>query len=56
MKQANAGQAMPEFLLVCLALVAALFLPYLHGRSVATLVLHALMESFRARAYLIAIF
>jgi hypothetical protein len=54
-KRGAAGQAMPEFLLVSLALVAALFLPYLHGRSVATVLLHALMESFRARAFLIAI-
>ena len=49
------GQAMLEFLLVCAALVLALFLPYANGRSVAGLLLHALMECFRARSYLISI-
>jgi hypothetical protein len=49
------GQAMVEFLLVSSALVVALFFPYLHGRSVASLLVHASMECFRARSYLISI-
>jgi hypothetical protein len=49
------GQAMVEFLLVSAALVIALFFPYLHGRSVASLLIHASMECFRARSYLISI-
>jgi hypothetical protein len=51
----HAGQAMAEFLLVSSALALALFFPYLDGRSVASLLVHALMESFRARSYLISI-
>jgi hypothetical protein len=50
-----AGQAMVEFLIVGTALAIALFLPYLHGRSVASLLVHASMECFRARSYLISI-
>lgn len=46
---------MAEFLLVSSALVVALFLPYVNGRSVAGLLLHALMECFRARSFLISI-
>jgi len=49
------GQAMAEFLLVGTALAMALFLPYVDGRSVAGLLLHALMECFRARSFLISI-
>lgn len=49
------GQAMLEFLLVCAVLVIALFLPYLDGRSVTSLLLHALMEVFRARSFLVSI-
>jgi len=55
MKSRKRGQAMAEFLLVGAALTAALFLPYLHGRSVAGLLLHALMEYFRARSFLLSI-
>jgi hypothetical protein len=49
------GQAAVEFLVVSAALAAALFVPYLNGRSVAGLLLHALMECFRARSFLISI-
>lgn len=49
------GQALVEFMLVSAALAFALFFPYLQGRSVTTLLLHALMECFRARSYLISI-
>jgi hypothetical protein len=49
------GQAMVEFLLVSAALAIALFFPYLQGRSVASLLLHSLLECFRARSYLISI-
>ncbi len=51
----STGQAMVEFLLITAALAFALFFPYVQGRSVATLLLHALLESFRARSYLISI-
>lgn len=50
-----AGQCMVEFLLVVLALAIALFLPYVEGRSVVSLLIHALMECFRAQSYLISI-
>jgi hypothetical protein len=50
-----AGQALLEFLVVAMALVLALFLPYLQGRSVVSLLLHALVEYFRARSYLVSI-
>ncbi len=50
------GQAMVEFLLVSSALAVALFFPYLDGRSVVSLLIHALMECFRAQSYLISIF
>jgi hypothetical protein len=46
---------MLEFLLVSAALAVALFLPYLNGRSVAGLLLQALMAGFRARSFLISI-
>jgi hypothetical protein len=49
------GQAMAEFLVVGSALALALFFPYLDGRSVASLLVHALMECFRARSYLMSI-
>jgi hypothetical protein len=49
------GQAMVEFLLVSSVLVFALFFPYLEGRSVASLLIHASMECFRARSFLISI-
>jgi hypothetical protein len=55
LKECESGQAMAEFLLVTAALVFALFFPYLHGRSVVSLLLHALMECFRARSFLISI-
>jgi hypothetical protein len=51
----HAGQAMAEFLLVSSALALALFFPYLDGRSVASLLVRALMECLRARSYLISI-
>ena len=50
-----AGQAMLEFLVVATALSIALFLPYLQGRSVISLLVHALMDCFRARSFLISI-
>lgn len=52
----QAGQAMVEFLLVGSALAVALFFPYLHGRSVASLLVHVSMEYLRASSYLISIF
>ena len=50
-----AGQAMAEFLLVSAVLAMALFYPYLDGRPVAALLIHALMECLRARSFLISI-
>ena len=49
------GQAMVEFLVVSAVMAFALFFPYLQGRCVTTVLLHALMECFRARSYLISI-
>jgi hypothetical protein len=46
---------MVEFLLVATALVLALFLPYVQGRSVTSMLLHALVEYFHARSYLVSI-
>jgi hypothetical protein len=54
-RHASAGQAMVEFLLVSAVLAVALFLPYLEGRSVTSLLVHASMECFRARSFLISI-
>lgn len=51
----HAGQASVEFVVVASALAMALFLPYLHGESVATLLLRALMRSMQARSFLISI-
>jgi hypothetical protein len=52
---AQRGQAMAEFLVVSSALSLALFYPYLHGESVATLLLRALMRLSRARSFLVSI-
>ncbi len=46
---------MTEFLLVTAALVASLFLPYLEGESVVTLLLRSLMRVARARSLLVSI-
>jgi len=51
----SSGQAMAEFLVVAAALAMALLLPYLHGQSVASLLLGALLGSLRAQAYLISV-
>jgi len=49
------GQALAEFLVVIAALIAALLLPVLNGRSAARFLLEAILESLRAQAYLISI-
>jgi hypothetical protein len=49
------GQAATEFLVVTVALMLALFYPYLHGESVATMLVRALMRALRARSFLISI-
>ncbi|MET0282278.1 MAG: hypothetical protein ABW278_14305 [Steroidobacteraceae bacterium] len=49
------GQAMTEFLIVAAALATALFYPYLHGESVATLLLRAIARCLRARSFLLSI-
>jgi cadmium resistance protein CadD (predicted permease) len=49
------GQAMTEFLLVTAALVFALLTPFVQGKSVAGLLLDALLGSLRAQAYLLSI-
>lgn len=55
MKHCCSGQSSVEFLVVGAAVALALFLPYLHGESVATLLLRALMHSMRARSFLVSI-
>ena len=52
---ASRGQAAVEFLLLATVLVIALFLPYVDGRSVVSLLLQALMECFRAQSFVISI-
>jgi len=52
---AQRGQAIAEFLVVSAALSLALFYPYLHGESVATVLLRALMRLSRARSFLVSI-
>jgi hypothetical protein len=49
------GQVMAEVLVVTAALAVALFYPYLHGKSVMTLFLEALLEWFRAQSFLLSI-
>ena len=49
------GQALTEFLVVVAALVTALMLPVVNDRSVARLLLEAILGSLRAQAYLISI-
>lgn len=49
------GQAMAEFLLVSAAVAFALFYPYVQGRSVTALLMHALLDSLRAQSFLISI-
>lgn len=56
MSARHRGQAMTEFLVVSAALALALLYPYLHGESVATLLLRALMRVARARSFLVSIF
>ncbi len=55
MSSRQGGQAMAEFLLVAGAMALALFYPYLHGESVATLLLRTLMRVMRARSLLISV-
>lgn len=55
MSARQCGQAMVEFLVVAGAMALALFYPYLHGESVATLLLRALMQVLRARSLLISV-
>jgi hypothetical protein len=52
---AQRGQVIAEFLVVSAALSLALFYPYLHGESVATLLLRTLMRLARARSFLVSI-
>ena len=49
------GQAMTEFLVVAVTMSLALFYPYLHGESVVTYLLRALMRVSRARSFLISV-
>lgn len=51
----DSGQALVEFLVVTAALAVALFVPFAQGRSVASLLWHALVEHFRAGSFLVSI-
>jgi len=55
MKRMQAGQVMVEMLIVAAALAVALLMPYVHGRSVASLLLESLLEYLRAESYLLSI-
>lgn len=46
---------MTEFLLVSAVVAFALFYPYLQGRSVAAILMHALLESLRVQSFLLSI-
>jgi hypothetical protein len=46
---------MPEVLMVAAALALALFLPYVNGESVVTLLVKAVMGALRARTFLVSI-
>ena len=54
-RRVQAGQAMTEVLVVAGALAVALFYPFLHGESVSTLLVRALMQCLRARTFLLSI-
>jgi hypothetical protein len=49
------GQAMTEFLVIGAGLVLALFYPYVHGESVATLLVRTMMRVMRARTFLVSV-
>lgn len=51
----SSGQALVEFLVVSAAMAIAVFCPFVQGRSVASLLMHALMEFFRAGSFLVSI-
>lgn len=51
----SGGQAMTEFLLVCAALLVALFFPYVEGHSVVFLLLRALLQCFQSDSFLVSI-
>lgn len=55
MKCPQAGQVMVEVLLVAAALSVALLLPFVNGRSVAIVLLGALVDYLRAESYLLSI-
>lgn len=46
---------MSEFLVVGAALVLALFYPYVHGESVVTLLVRAVLRVLRARTFLVSV-
>ena len=49
------GQGLSEYLLICSALTAALFTPYLGGDSVATLLARTIIEHFRGLAFITSV-
>ncbi len=49
------GQSLVEYLLVCASLAAALFLPYVDGRSVAVLLASTLVEYLRGASFVTSI-
>jgi hypothetical protein len=51
----GAGQAMVEYLVVIVALVLALFLPYVEGQSVTVLLARALLDYFRGLSFVLSI-
>jgi hypothetical protein len=54
-RRRQSGQAIAEFLLLAAALSAALLLPFLQGRSVATLLLSTLGDYLRSQSFLLSI-
>jgi hypothetical protein len=49
------GQTLIEYLVVCMALAMALFLPYVQGESVTVLLARTLFENFRGTSFVMSI-
>jgi hypothetical protein len=55
-RRVAAGQVMPEFLLVAIVVVAALFLPVRDGQSIVEQLVRAMWQWFQLHALVISIF
>jgi hypothetical protein len=55
MRRGTSGQVLVEVLVVVAALCVALLLPFIQGRSAASLLLTTLVSYLRAQSYLLSI-